>query len=134
MSFKAKLKGKEGEDIACKFLKKRGYKILTRNFRTKMGEIDIIAEKKGTVVFFEVKTRKSRRYGLPKEYVSELKKKRILSAALFYLTKKKLWNRPIRFDVIGLILDREVIEVEHERDVIHLSDAMDSSNSYWQPW
>ena len=46
MSFKAKLKGKEGEDIACKFLKKRGYKILTRNFRTKMGEIDIIAEKK----------------------------------------------------------------------------------------
>ena len=126
--------GKRGEDIACDFLVKKGYRILHRNFRTKKGEIDIIGELENTLVFFEVKSRKSSKYGYPKEYVSNLKKKRILHAACFYLTKKGFWSRPVRFDIIGIIFGQGEVKIEHEKDVIQISDPVDSSNSYWQPW
>ena len=66
--------GELGENVACEFLIKNGYKIICRNYRNKYGEIDIIASFKNEVVFIEVKTRKSLRYGFPAEAVNAQKK------------------------------------------------------------
>jgi len=66
-------KGHEGEQIACKFLKKRGYKVIEKNYKCKYGEIDIIAVEKNVLCFIEVKSRRSIEYGLPEEYVDKRK-------------------------------------------------------------
>lgn len=131
--FKNKV-GKKGEYIAAKFLEKKGYKVIAQNFRTKLGEIDIIAEKDDFLVFIEVKTRKSTRYGIPKEYVTKSKIERIFKTASIYLSEKKSWHKKIRFDVIGIILDGGDIKIEHEKDCIQCGDLVFSDNSYWQPW
>ncbi|GAB6161159.1 YraN family protein [Desulfothermus naphthae] len=126
--------GNTGEDIAINFFKKRGYKILERNFRTKKGEIDLIVEGEGQLVFVEVKTRSSKNFGDPLEFVNISKQKRILAAALFYLTKNKLWQKNIRFDIIGITKRGEKIEIKHEKEAFTLEHPLDSGNSYWQPW
>ncbi|MEE8424042.1 MAG: YraN family protein, partial [Thermodesulfobacteriota bacterium] len=69
--------GAMGEELASKFLKKQGYKIVEKNFRTSLGEIDIIALDKGTITFVEVKTRKSTAFGYPQEAVGLKKQKKI---------------------------------------------------------
>ncbi len=126
--------GDLGERIACDFLKKKGYKILAKNYRIKRGEIDIVAEKGSAIVFVEVKTRKKRNHGEPKEAVNMLKKKRLINAACFYLTRNNLWHRPIRFDVIGIIIEDKRITLDHDKDVFSLDHTLDSGNTYWQPW
>ena len=91
--------GDVGEDAACKFLKKNKYKILERNFRKTYGEIDIIAEKGGTVSFVEVKTRKSDEYGAPSEFVNFKKQERIKKTAYAYICEKGL-DCGFSFDII----------------------------------
>ena len=79
-------RGRRGEVLACKHLKKNKYKILEKNFRVRQGEIDIIAEdKKGVLCFVEVKARSRDDYGLPVEAVTRHKQKRLLTAAYLYL-------------------------------------------------
>ena len=96
---KNKLTGQCGEDVATALLKKKGYKIVERNYRNKIGEIDIIAKNKEDLVFIEVKTRKSEKFGTPAEAVTYYKKQKIVNTAKWYLS-----NNPtelnIRFDVI----------------------------------
>lgn len=92
--------GKYGEEFACEFLKKKRYKILERNYKNKYGEIDIIASIKKTIVFVEVKTRFSSKYGNPYEAVGYYKQRRITNAAKSYLCKKGLFECDARFDVI----------------------------------
>ena len=133
MSFISKKIGTRGEDIACKYLEKKGYKILYRNFSTKKGEIDIIGEKRGIIIFFEVKTKRNVKFGFPKEYVTLKKQKRILDTAIIYISKNKLWHKIIRFDIVSVILKKGDFKIEHEKDVISFSSIMGSSNSYWQP-
>ncbi|NLT95106.1 MAG: YraN family protein [Clostridia bacterium] len=82
--------GQKGEDLAVKELVSRGYKILERNFRCKIGEIDIIAQEKDTLVFIEVRSKSGSEYGLPQETVMSKKKKTIRKVAEFYLMKNKL--------------------------------------------
>ncbi len=94
-----KITGKCGEDIAAEFLKKKGYKIIERNYRNKIGEIDIIAKGKNDLVFVEVKTRRSDKFGTPSEAVTYYKKQRIVTCAKMYLMKKPT-NLNIRFDII----------------------------------
>lgn len=93
--------GLEGEDIAIRFLKKEGYKILEKNYRTPFGEIDIIASKNGVVVFIEVKARNRDLFGSPKEAVTVKKQERIKRSALYYLKGLKDMP-PVRFDVISI--------------------------------
>ena len=81
--------GKLGEEKAIEFLKKNGYKILERNYKTKIGEIDIIAIKKKKIIFIEVKTRSSYNFGRPEEAVNEKKLRKIESVAQIYLQSKK---------------------------------------------
>ncbi len=99
IGLKNKLTGQCGEDAAAAILKKKGYKIVERNYRNKIGEIDIIAKNKDDLVFVEVKTRKSEKFGTPAEAVTYYKKQKIVNTAKWYLS-----NNPtelnIRFDVI----------------------------------
>jgi putative endonuclease len=104
--------GKKGEDLACRFLKKNKYKILTKNFRVRQGEIDIIAEdKKGVLCFVEVKARSRQDYGLPAEAVTRHKQKRLLAAAYLYLEEKKIQSRDMRFDIVSVDLNSEDAEI-----------------------
>ena len=102
MSLLRKLLGREGEDRAAKFLAKRGYRILERNYRTRSGEIDLIALDRGVVVFVEVKTRTSDAFGAPELAVTPKKQQRMLKAALGYMKYKKLHQVPCRFDVVAI--------------------------------
>lgn len=104
--------GKAGEELAAKFLKKNGYGILKRNYRSVFGEIDIIAEKDGFLVFVEVKTRLSLRYGAPKTAVTEHKKKQISKTAQEFINRNRLQNHMARFDVVSIEMDKGIPRIE----------------------
>jgi putative endonuclease len=105
MKDKNKIKtGKEGECIAADFLNKNGYRICETNFRCPIGEIDIIARDKNTLVFVEVKTRKSEELGYPEEAVGIKKQRKMSQLALWYLQQKKVADTDARFDVIAITL------------------------------
>lgn len=94
--------GTKGEHLAVKFLRKKGYKILQRNYRRRNGEIDIVCYDHGTIVFVEVKTRHSDKYGPPELSVTEAKKRQIVKTALHYVAEKKIEGISQRFDVISI--------------------------------
>jgi len=83
--------GEQSESIAVSYLKKHGYKIIEQNYRTKLGEIDIVAREKGTIAFIEVKSRKSKNFGSPKWAVTPKKQRKISMVALWYLKTTKLY-------------------------------------------
>jgi putative endonuclease len=112
LSLLKKLLGREGEDLAARFLTKQGYRILERNYRTRSGEIDLVALHDGAVVFVEVKTRTSDAFGAPELAVNPRKQQRMVKAALGYLKYKKLHQVPCRFDVVAITTAAEQ-EVEH---------------------
>jgi len=97
-------KGKFGEDLACEFLKKQGYKIIERNYRIRGGEIDIIALDEKTLVYVEVKTRTSHQFGLPEESITYYKMKFLQRAVKFYRANRKNLNLPDaeRIDFVGI--------------------------------
>lgn len=103
MSFAGKKLGKKGELAASKFLLSRGYKVLESNFSTLQFEIDIIAKDGDTLCFIEVKTRTGLKKGLPREGVTKTKQKKIIMGAQFYLSKKKITNTRLRFDVVEVL-------------------------------
>lgn len=94
--------GNLGEDLACDYLKKHGYRILERNYRIRGGEIDIVAKDGDYLVFVEVKARNSYKYGPPLESITPWKIKSLLKTALFYVVKTNWGNRPYRLDVVAL--------------------------------
>ncbi|OGS22481.1 MAG: YraN family protein [Elusimicrobia bacterium RIFOXYA2_FULL_39_19] len=94
--------GNIGEQKAAEYLLKNGYKILENNFKTRYGEVDIIAEDKKDVVFIEVKNRSSMNYGLPQEAIDRRKQLKIAKTALMYLKSKNLINKNMRFDVVAI--------------------------------
>jgi len=102
LSLLGKLLGKEGEDRAAAFLVAQGYRVLERNYRTRSGEIDLIALHQGTVVFVEVKTRTNSAFGAPELAVTPQKQQRMVKAALGYIKYKKLHQVPCRFDVVAI--------------------------------
>ncbi len=102
MSFSKIDFGKKGEDEAVHFLERSGYKILARNYRTRYGEIDIIAQEKDILVFIEVKNRSDKQFGLPEEAVTKYKQKQISKVALHYLCKNKINLVQCRFDVVAI--------------------------------
>ena len=96
--------GKRGEDIAEKFLQDRGFKILDRNFQNKFGEIDLVAVDEDTLVFVEVKTRYSDKFGKPEEAVTPRKVRKIIKAGQYYRNFKKDLPELERIDVVALDL------------------------------
>jgi putative endonuclease len=113
--------GGRGEDIAAAFLQGLGYAILTRNYRKRFGEIDIVAEEGDTLVFVEVKTRSSVAFGSPLEAVDARKQRRMARAALDYLSSRKQHSRPARFDVVAVHLPTQgQPRIEHVRNAFDL--------------
>ena len=94
--------GKFGEDVACKELERRGHTILARRYRTRFGEIDIVSENSGTIVFTEVKARRTNRYGSAAEQIPVWKQRRIAAMALDYLAYSRRLNDHCRFDVVAI--------------------------------
>ena len=105
--------GRVGEEVACDYVKKLGYEIIEKNYRNKMGEIDIIAKDKNEIIFIEVKTRCQKKYGSPSEAVDRRKKRHIYHVAEFYLIINKLENAFCRIDVIEVYFKDEKIFVNH---------------------
>lgn len=102
---KNSIEGKKSETKAVLFLKKHGYKILETNFKNKIGEIDIIAEKDGVIVFIEVKNRSTYRFGRPIEAVDFRKQNKIKKVAEIYLMIKNKYYNDVRFDVVEVSND-----------------------------
>ena len=97
--------GEVGERLAADFLRRSGYKILRRNCRTRLGEIDIVARDGDEVVFVEVKTRSSKSWGLPEDAISAAKRRKISRAAIAFADRHRLRERALRFDVVAVLLE-----------------------------
>ena len=110
--------GKRGEDEAVKYLERKGYRIIERNFMCRQGEIDIIALDEDYIVFIEIKSRSSTEYGLPSEAVTERKIKHMLKAIQYYLCKRNLENENIRIDVIEMYANEEKFDINHIKQII----------------
>lgn len=102
-----------GEKIAQGFLVNKGYEIIETNFYTKKGEIDIIAQKDGCIIFVEVKTRTSLNFGTPAMAVNATKKKHIKLVAKIFLYLNKLENFNVRFDVIEIFINDGKYRINH---------------------
>lgn len=113
--------GIAGEQQAVKYLLQKGYRILKRNFRTRMAEIDIIAQKDDTICFIEVKTRRSANFGLPEEFVDQEKIKKIVLGAKAFLQHGEFEHCFKRFDIISVIFRDNRFYIEH------LADAFDAT-------
>ena len=122
-------KGRLWEDMAVEFLKKNGYRIVERNFQCRGGEVDVIAEKKGWLVFVEVRGRSELADVSPAETVNVYKMRRIIKAAAFYLKSiKEKSFKGIRFDVVGVRGDSGEV-IEHIENAFSLEDA--GVDSFW---
>lgn len=112
--------GKLGENFACDFLGKRGYKIISQNYRIRGGEIDIIAEDGDTIVFIEVKTRKSLVFGHPEEAINKRKQHKLALVAEQYLSSHELYEKDYRIDVIGIEVgqDGQLVNLRHGKDIV----------------
>jgi putative endonuclease len=117
--FPEKSLGKRGEDAAAKFLKRQGFHILARSLDSPLGELDIVAVDGRTVVFVEVKTRRSNDAGLPSEAIDQRKEQRMTQAALAYLKSKRLLSYSARFDVVAITWPENV----HQPTIEHFKNA-----------
>jgi putative endonuclease len=104
--------GAQSESLAARLLKQRGYTILETNYRTPLGEIDIIARDRGTIVFVEVKARRSLGFGGPKWAVTPKKQRKISMVALYYLKTTRQSQAKARFDVVAIRSRVEPPQVE----------------------
>ncbi len=120
MAMKGKELGREGERLAALFLEKQGMVIIARNFRTRSGEIDLIARDKKDLVFVEVKTRSGTEFGSALEAVGPRKCRQIVRVAQAYLLQNDGFEQPARFDVIGILIGDSV-------HIDHIKNAFDAS-------
>ncbi len=113
--------GKEGEELAARYLVQRGCVIEARNFRTRRGEIDLIIRDGGVLVFVEIKTCSSDSFGRPETWVTLRKQRRIAGAALTWIHQNHCENDDCRFDVIAIDLRQGESGLQH------------ISNAFWMP-
>jgi len=104
--------GRRGEEVAAQYLLRRGCRILARNYRCPLGELDLVAEEDGVIVFVEVKTRRGGRAGTGAQAVTTHKRRRLLRLARYYLAVHGLAGGPCRFDVISLAVSSGRARVE----------------------
>ncbi len=114
-----KLLGSEGESLAIQFLRKKGYVIIAHNYKTRIGEIDIIAKDGETIVFVEVKARSNDMFGSPHESVNTTKRRKLKNLGLLYLKKQKQ-EVPARFDVISITCLKN-----GQKEIHHIMDAFE---------
>jgi len=112
--------GKSGEEDAARFLKNKGYKLLRRNYKTKLGEIDIVAQDKETLCFIEVKTRSSCIFGHPSEALTYAKQRKLSQLALFFLKEHNLIDKKARFDVVTVAYSQDKPRLELIKNAFEL--------------
>ena len=110
--------GQQGEDLAADFLQEQGYQILDRNYHSRFGEVDLVAEKDQTIVFVEVKARTNDRFGLPEESVTPEKLEKIYDTALLWLQEHPDKPDDWRVDVIAIQMD----QTHQAKDIQHFID------------
>jgi putative endonuclease len=113
--------GKKSERLAAEYLRRKGYRIIETNYRSPMGEIDIIAKEKGTLVFVEVKARRSSRFGSPKGAVTPAKQRKISMAALDYLKRFGQDDTRARFDVVAIDIKAGKTDIEVVKNAFDLA-------------
>ncbi|UCF86109.1 MAG: YraN family protein [Desulfobacteraceae bacterium] len=113
--------GKLGETLALKKVKRLGYKKIIRNYRCPLGEVDLIAWDKDTLVFIEIKTRKGRSTDYAKEAVNERKKRQISKVALAYMKSNDCPDAKARFDVVAVCIGRGKPEIEVIKNAFELA-------------
>lgn len=116
--------GGAGERLAAGWLEARGYRVLARNWRCVYGELDLIAEEAGELVFVEVKTRRGVAHGAPEEAITARKRAHLIDAAQWYLVEHQCEAQPWRIDVIAIQLDGrgKLTDVRHYRSAIALEE------------
>lgn len=105
--------GVNGEDYAARYLESAGYRILERNYRIRSAEIDLIAERDGVIVFIEVKTRRTKKFGRPAEAVTLFKQKKIIEAASVFMQRAEYAQSACRFDVIEIFFEGGDWHINH---------------------
>ncbi len=110
--------GRYGEQRAVQYLQENGYKIISRNYYSRYGELDIVCQKQREIIFVEVKTRKTKLYGSPEESITYKKMQSMKKAALQYLHDYPAAFRGLRFDVISIFIDHQGKE-----DINHIENA-----------
>jgi putative endonuclease len=115
-SLKNRASGAWGEEFALRYLRRLGYTLVERNYRTRYGELDLIVRKSTTLVFVEVKLRRGTAFGDPVEAVTPHKQAKIRSLAELYLLDRKPAFDTVRFDVVGILLGKGPPRVRHIED------------------
>jgi putative endonuclease len=113
--------GRYCEDKAVRFLKKNGYKILERNYRSRFGEIDVITRVGGCLVFVEVKSRSSPLFGPPYLRITKKKRRSIIKNALSYLKKTSSIDAECRIDIVSISLDKKDDQIELIKDAFSMT-------------
>ena len=145
--------GATGEEVAVRFLERRGYAVLERNWRHKSYELDVVClapqgqgrnflgQRHGTrvreLVFVEVKTRRRSAFGGLEGAARAFdagKQRRLARAVAFYLSEHDAWNEPCRMDLICVSLEEPGHRVEHYENVLDFGNVMGGGNAAWQPW
>jgi putative endonuclease len=116
MTYARQKLGIDGETLACEALEKLGFSIKERRFRTRFGEIDVVADDLGTVVFVEVKTKTDSSFSDPVESVTKQKQRRLVSMAEQYVAYHRITDMPCRFDVVTVDASIAPCKVTHYKD------------------
>jgi len=117
--------GPLGESLAARFVEGQGWRVLARNYRARGGEIDLVAEDNGEVVFIEVKTQSQATLGEPEDRVAPIKQRRLAKAALQYAREKRLDGRSFRFDVVAVVITAQGPRLSHYPDAFNLPRGLD---------
>lgn len=117
-----KIIGDSGEKLAQAYLVSKGYRVLNTNYKTDLGEIDLVVTNETDLIFVEVKTRSGLDYGYPAEAVTFAKQKKISQVAAQYIKRFRLYDVPVRFDVIEVFI--------RDGEINHIEDAFDSYLKY----
>ena len=112
--------GAAGETLACRYLETQGLTLVERNYRCRVGELDLIMRDGEHLVFVEVRSRRNSRYGTPAETVTISKQRRLIRAASYYLQRCRA-NLPCRFDIIAIIQDEETPTLKWIKDAFQAS-------------
>jgi putative endonuclease len=108
-------KGSVAEDLACQYLSRQGLSVIERNYRCRVGELDLIMEDGASLVFVEVRSRRDNRYGTSAETITPTKQRRLIRAAQFFLQQRRL-DAPCRFDIIAISQERDKLNLEWIKD------------------
>ncbi|HVV67809.1 MAG TPA: YraN family protein [Gammaproteobacteria bacterium] len=116
--------GKLAEEEACAFLQKRGLRLITRNYRCRLGEIDLIMWDRSSIVFIEVRCRKPSVFGTAAETVTSLKQRKLIKAAMYYLQQQRISEQQVcRFDVVAMTTSRRGMQISWIKDAFQASGA-----------